>query len=447
MHTEEENENAGPTTSSFRPGKLIGLVYLPTFLMAVGVGAVIPVLPLYAKELGASLAGIGLLLALRGAGNLIFDLPAGTFVTRLGFRSSLLTAAVVTAAAAFVAAAFPKVAVLGAANTVLGAMMALWMLARWAYVRSVVAADQRGRALSLLGGVMRIGRFAGPILGGFLAGRFGLRSAFTAQGVITLLAAGLVVFQWNRYEEQKIPLPEDHALKRFFGIIVDHHKTFLSIGLVVIALSLIRAGREVLVPLWGDHVGISVEKIGLIMGLMSGIDMTLFYPVGILMDHKGRKWAAVPCMLLISIGLGLIPLSSGFTGLLLAALVAGFGNGLGSGIVMTMGADHAPEKNPSEFLAVWRLVGDIGGTAAPAIIGVVASAVTLGTAPFIVAGAGVAGAVFMAFGIAEPLHLRVRRAGSAAGTGVVTNPEPPEQQTQSQKQETRGRRDRTDPHR
>ena len=39
------------------------------------------------------------------------------------------------------------------------------------------------------------------------------------------------------------------------------------------------------------------------------------------------------------------------------ALLLGFGNGLGSGIVMTLGADFAPARGRAEFLGVWRLVG------------------------------------------------------------------------------------------
>jgi hypothetical protein len=38
------------------------------------------------------------------------------------------------------------------------------------------------------------------------------------------------------------------------------------------------------------------------------------------------------------------------------------GNGLGSGIVMTLGADTAPTRGRSQYLGAWRLCGDVGIT-------------------------------------------------------------------------------------
>ena len=65
-----------PYTSTLR--SLTASVYLPTFLFAVGQGAVIPIVALQAKSLGASLAVAGFIVALRGIGVLAFDVGAHT---------------------------------------------------------------------------------------------------------------------------------------------------------------------------------------------------------------------------------------------------------------------------------------------------------------------------------------------------------------------------------
>ncbi|MGD9796786.1 MAG: MFS transporter, partial [Acidimicrobiia bacterium] len=70
-----------PTLRSLGPG-----VYLPSFIFAVGQGAVIPIVALVAKDLGASVAVAGLVVAGRGLGTLAFDLPAGWLVSRYGER-------------------------------------------------------------------------------------------------------------------------------------------------------------------------------------------------------------------------------------------------------------------------------------------------------------------------------------------------------------------------
>jgi len=79
--------------------------------------------------------------------------------------------------------------------------------------------------------------------------------------------------------------------------------------------------------------------------------MLVFYPAGKLMDRKGRQWVAVPSTLIMGTAMVLIPLSTGFVSLMLAALLIGFGNGISSGLNMTLGADFSPD-NGQQFMYV-----------------------------------------------------------------------------------------------
>lgn len=47
------------------------------------------------------------------------------------------------------------------------------------------------------------------------------------------------------------------------------------------------------------------------------------------------------------------------------ALLLGIGNGMGSGVVMTLGADVAPAADRAAFLGAWRLLYDAGSAAGP----------------------------------------------------------------------------------
>ena len=53
------------------------------------------------------------------------------------------------------------------------------------------------------------------------------------------------------------------------------------------------------------------------------------------------------------------------------AVVIGLGNGLGSGIVNTLGADAAPVLGRPTFLGVWRELSDGGSAIGPVILSVV----------------------------------------------------------------------------
>jgi MFS family permease len=124
------------------------------------------------------------------------------------------------------------------------------------------------------------------------------------------------------------------------------------------------------------------------------------------MDQMGRRWVAVPSMLIMGVALLLMPLTSGFWPLLLVALMVGLGNGIGSGIVMTLGADHSPQHGRAHFLGVWRLMTDIGGTCGPVLLSVLAASFSLAAA--IAVTGGIAFAAAGAFARWIPRQIRDR---------------------------------------
>ena len=178
-------------------------------------------------------------------------------------------------------------------------------------------------------------------------------------------------------------------------ILSNHRKVFATAGVSVLCLTILRSGRQLLVPLWGESLGLDATDIGLIVSCAAAVDMTMFIPVGLILDNLGRKYAAVPCMGILAVALFLIPLSDSFVTLLLAGMLAGLGNGFGSGINMTLGADFAPEHERGEFLGVWRLCSDLGSFAGPIIMGYIANSFLLATAFSFAGGLGVVGAFVM----------------------------------------------------
>jgi MFS family permease len=392
----------------FRIRSLGMSVYLPTLLFSIGQGAVIPVIPLYAMDLGASVAVAGLIVSLRGFGTMLFDIPAGFLVSRFGERWAMVLGTGVLAAVACGAAVSRSLFLFAALVFVMGCAWSVWLLARLTYVSERAPVEIRGRALSLLGGTNRIGNFVGPVLGGLVGSVFGLAAAFYVQAGLVVLASA-VLFGLVREDVREIAVHEEPAFTRFLGVMSEHRRVFATAGVATLLIQILRNARQVVIPLWGDQIGLGAAEIGILFGASGAIDVLVFYPVGMVMDHWGRKWAGVPSLVMMAIGLLLVPLTHSYLSLLVVAMIGGFGNGLGSGIVMTLGADFSPAVGRSEFLGVWRLIGDIGTSAGPAIVGLVAGATTLGIASVAAGGFGFAGALLLAFGVEEPLRLARRR--------------------------------------
>ena len=79
----------------------------------------------------------------------------------------------------------------------------------------------------------------------------------------------------------------------------------------------------------------------------------------------------------------------------------GFGNGLGAGTMMTLGADLAPPGRIGPFLAGWRLLGDSGAMAVPLLVGAIAGTLALPAAALAVAAIGAGAAATFAWGVPE----------------------------------------------
>ena len=160
------------------------------------------------------------------------------------------------------------------------------------------------------------------------------------------------------------------------------------------------------IPLWGESIGLSVAEVGLAMSASGIADMLLFYPTGVVMDRLGRRWAAASSIAVMSLSLALMPLSGNFLSLLLIGILAGAGNGMGSGFLMTMGTDLAPKRGAGEFIGLWRLIGDVGTAAGPAVIGAVAGILSLAIAGPVVGLFGLGGAALFVFSVKETLRRR-----------------------------------------
>jgi MFS family permease len=265
-------------------------------------------------------------------------------------------------------------------GTMIGMSAAVFGLARQSYLTDAVPFHFRARALSTLGGVMRIGLFVGPFLAAAVIHAVGIAGAYWA-GVGSLIVSAIVAARMPDLPARSAtaaPIAGAAPMRATFRSVgIDHAKIFLTVGIGALLVSAVRASRQAVIPLWAEGIGLDAATTSLIYGLAGGIDMLVFYPAGKVMDRKGRAWVAVPSMLIMGVALMLTPLTHSSISLLLVSLVIGFGNGIGSGMIMTLGADYSPIAGRAHFLGLWRLMSDIGSTGGPALLSAVTAMVSL----------------------------------------------------------------------
>ena len=407
MPSPSATSTAPSSSSPFSLRRIAVPAFGPSLLFGIGEGAILPIVPLTARDLGASVPMAALMVALIGIGSLLNNIPASFITMRWGERWAIVAAGVWSALGMALCVWTSHLVLFGAGCFMVGMSQAIYNLARQSYMTEAVPIAYRARALSTLGGVMRIGMFIGPFLAAAAVHGFGLPAAYVV-GIVGAMGAAIVGARIPDLEAP--PLPPGHApaaAPTIASTLRDHKHVFLTLGIGVVLISAVRASRQAVIPLWADHLALAPSVASLIYGLAGGIDMLVFYPAGKVMDLKGRVWVAVPSMLIMGLAMLLMPLTTGALTLLCAALAIGFGNGIGSGIIMTVGADHSPRHGRAHFLGVWRLMSDIGSSCGPALLSFLAASLSLAS--------GIAVVGLMALAAAATLGYWIPRHGDRGG--------------------------------
>ncbi len=398
------------------------MVYGPTVLFALGEGAVIPLIPVIAAQLGADVATAALVASALVVGQLCGNIPAGWAVARIGERLTMAIAGLLSLGGVIGMALAPSLGLFAIAVFLIGFCAAAFGLARHSFMTTRVPLSFRARALSLLGGTFRLGMFVGPFVAAGLLALFGNEHATIWFFGGCLVATVLLVLLGPDPERQFVattPARDDAAVedtgepvtgsipvRRAEGAAPGtgvartmwrHRRVLSTLGLAAASLSAVRSARQVVLPLWGVSIGLDAQTIALVVGISGAIDFALFYASGQVMDRFGRLWAALPAMVLM--GAGFIALA--FTHDLpqaamwfaMFAAVLGVGNGLSSGILLTLGADVAPKTDPAPFLGSWRTLTDAGGAVAPLLVSGIAAVASLAVATGVMGAVGLVGAL------------------------------------------------------
>jgi MFS family permease len=395
--------------------------FLPATLFAIGEGAIIPIIPIAADSLGAGLALAGFVASLILVGELIGDVPSGVVVARIGERNAMIGAALVSVVGLLVCTAAPNPVVLALGVFLVGLSTAVFALARHAYMTTAIPVRIRARALSSLGGVFRFGYFVGPFLAAGVIHLTGTtRSAFWVHVVCCLLAAGVLLvvrdpatgvrgLRRPRRASQPDALSADPAVATDTGAVLvqqeshglfrtirEHSRVLVRLGSGAALIGAMRAGRQVILPLWAVSVGLDDSTAALVIGVAGAIDFALFYTSGQIMDRWGRLASALPCMLGLSVCYFLLAWSDHLDArvgwFVAVAMAMSLANGVGSGILMTLGADLAPRGAPAPFLGAWRFTGDLGSAAAPLLISGVTAVASIAIASGVMGVLGLVGA-------------------------------------------------------
>ncbi len=418
-------------------GRLFWPVYAPSILFGIAAGATVPVQVVAAIHLGASPSLAALVVAVIGAMQLLTTVHAGRFIDAVGDRRAMVVASVgagtleLGSVAALMWNGSSALALFIATSVLRAPALNVWSLARQAFVADRVASNELGRAMTGLGGTMRIGTLVGPLLGSLLLLRLPLWSVYLLSVACAALALLVLHIPSLGGDDRRVGstratgpaaggTEDDHRLAA--GLTVDWTRVVLA-GVAITCLAMARIAQPVVIQLWGVHSGLSPARISFLVAVGAAVEIVLMFPGGHLKDRLGRAVILVTCLVVYGGGfLLLVPLTDllGTPGLVAAVVVMAIGNGLGAGVNMTIGGDLSPSAGRGRFLGVWALFSNVGGLSGPLLVSALVKTTTVVAAVMSIGGVALAGAAWMvvfAGRIGLPGGTGGRRGGPGRGGG------------------------------
>ncbi len=326
-----------------------------------------PVLPLFAKELGATPEEIGWIVIASTIPGILISFPAGAISDFLGKRRVIGASLVVFATAPFlyllVSESWQLIAVRfyhGFATAIFGTVASAAIAERYP--------QRRAAMLSTYSSVTIVGRSVAPFLGGFLISVASFHSVYVACAVSGVIA-WLVGSQLP--PEERVRAAGTPSLPQFFAAlrVVLASRAILLTSSVEAAQYLVFGAVEAFLALYAASVGIPAWQIGIILGvqLVSVVAIKPF--MGTLSDRWGRRTVIVPGLLVGIVSVGLLPLADGFLVLSLLSLLFGIGFATVTSSTSALVADLTQRGQYGASLGVLRTIMDVGQTIGPVLTG------------------------------------------------------------------------------
>jgi DHA1 family multidrug resistance protein-like MFS transporter len=299
---------ARPTAWLDRWGGIAPLL-LGEFIVWLGFGALLPVLPIYFTENGVDLAQLGLVIAAWPMARLVSEPIFGYVADRTSRVPLMVIGLVMTGVFCLLPLIFVGTVAFIVLRFLAGLATALYDPAARGFLTDAIPAERRGEAFGLYGAVQMGGFLVGPAIGAIGAQRFGgVGFVFVFSGVVAVLASipiALRLREGGGHTHPSSPraatefsrdAPEGRAAVRLASDAAadtpDVPRSLWNRGLI--AALIINAGGnfaggtyEVIWSLFLTGLGASLDLVGLTFA-MFGLPVLLLSPfAGRLVDRRG----------------------------------------------------------------------------------------------------------------------------------------------------------------
>lgn len=354
--------------------KAFSIIFLTVFIDLVGFGLIIPILPNYAKELGATDAEFGLIISVYSLLNFIFTPFLGAYSDRIGRRPIILISVFMNMIGYIIfahAVALP----IFIFSRVLNGIGSSNISAAQAYIADISKPENRTKMMGMIGAAFGLGFIFGPPIGGLLKSAYGIEGVGYGAAALCLLNLISVYFllpESNKNLNKDAPIkfvPVDSYVAAFKKPVLRE-----LMWLWVIYVLAFSAMQTVSALLWKEQYGLDEKHIGYLFGII-GVASVIVQGglVGRLNKTFGEKKLLIIGSIFMLIGLGTVPYvphENFWVWAVVNICFIAFGNGCLTPSITALISKITPSEEQGRMLGLSQSVGSISRILGPALSGV-----------------------------------------------------------------------------
>jgi MFS family permease len=394
--------------------RILVTVMLSVFIALLGVGVIIPVLPLLATKLGASGFSLGLITAAFSLSRGLLQPIVGSLSDRWGRKGFLVAGLFIYGLVGLLIPNANNVAQLICIRLFQGVGAAMIVPVAMAYASFLAPVGQEGRYMGTINIAIFCGIGCGPVIGGLFSDLWGLSSVFSIMAALCFFAFLLVLLvlpaccPMDRRQQVGLWVNIRSMLRRrrTVGILVARFATVLMMVPTMAFLPVMMA----------EWPGSSGLQTGVVIAGRTLVNALLQYPFGKLADRCDKVRLMLVGCICMSVALMLIPSAASFTAMVGVYLFLG----LGEAVLWPVLGAYAAEEGRTHFghgamMGVFNLAMSAG-----VFTGAMLAGLSMDSFGIRQAFAGTAVALLALTALAAVLI----RAGEAAGECNATQPQP-----------------------
>lgn len=338
-----------------------------TFFYWIALYLYVPILPVYAQSLGASLSLVGVVIASYGLPQLLLRIPIGVWFDALSRRKPLVAAGIVmTSVGALGLGLAPNAWFLCLSRVATGIGAAAWVTLT-VYFVSYYPRESVGRPIGIINFVNGVALVVATSCGGVIAEVWGFGHAFFGAALVGIISLTALLFA----REPTMRQAETVSRHGFTQVAIQ--PVLLTVSFMSILLHFTNfAGLFGFIPVYGAKIGASSTDLGIIT-MLALVSSAVAALVAIrIAERWGNTFTIVLGSALMGMALLAVPFIRSIHVLEAVQVANGLGNGMLRTILMTLSIRSVAPQQQATAMGIYQAIYAIGMLLGPLVSGFLA---------------------------------------------------------------------------